>query len=86
MPLTRVLYDMEREGFAVDRDMLRELSDRFAARIDEMEGEIYSLAGEKFNILSTKQLGIILFEKLGLPPQKKTKSGYSTDAEVLEAL
>lgn len=86
LPLTRVLYDMEREGFAVDRDMLRELSDRFAARIDEMEGEIYSLAGEKFNILSTKQLGVILFEKLGLPPQKKTKSGYSTDAEVLEAL
>ena len=85
LPLTRVLYDMEREGFAVDRDMLRELSNRFAARIDEMEGEIYSLAGEKFNILSTKQLGIILFEKLGLPPQKKTKSGYSTDAEVLEA-
>ena len=86
LPLTRVLYDMEREGFAVDRDMLRELSDRFAARIDEMEGEIYSLAGERFNILSTKQLGVILFEKLGLPPQKKTKSGYSTDAEVLEAL
>ena len=86
LPLTRVLYDMEREGFAVDRDMLRELSDRFAVRIDEMEGKIYSLAGEKFNILSTKQLGVILFEKLGLPPQKKTKSGYSTDAEVLEAL
>lgn len=86
LPLTRVLYDMEREGFAVDGDMLRELSDRFAARIDEMEGEIYSLAGERFNILSTKQLGVILFEKLGLPPQKKTKSGYSTDAEVLEAL
>ena len=52
---------MEREGFAVDRVMLRELSDRFAVRIDEMEGEIYSLAGEKFNILSTKQLGVRLF-------------------------
>ena len=86
LPLTQVLYDMEREGFAVDENMLRELSDRFAARIDEMEEEIYSLAGEKFNILSIKQLGTVLFEKLGLPPQKKTKSGYSTDAEVLEAL
>lgn len=86
LPLTKVLFDMEREGIAVDKDMLSDLSDKFALRIAEIEQRIYELAGENFNILSTKQLGGILFEKLGLPPQKKTKSGYSTDSEVLEAL
>ena len=86
LPLVEVLYDMEREGFAIDREVLSALSDKFADRIRETEAEIYSLAGEQFNILSPKQLGNVLFEKLGLPPQKKTKSGYSTDAEVLEAL
>jgi len=86
LPLTEVLYDMEREGIAVDKDMLSDLSEKFALRIAEIEQKIYELAGENFNILSTKQLGSILFDKLGLPPQKKTKSGYSTDSEVLEAL
>ena len=86
LPLTRVLFDMEREGIAVDKDMLSDLSGKFALRIAEIEQSIFALAGETFNILSTKQLGAILFEKLGLPPQKKTKSGYSTDSEVLEAL
>ncbi len=86
LPLTKVLFDMEREGIAVDKDMLSSLSEKFALRIAEIEQRIYELAGGSFNILSTKQLGGILFEKLGLPPQKKTKSGYSTDSEVLEAL
>ena len=86
LPLTGVLFDMEREGIAVDKDMLSDLSEKFALRIAEIEQRIYELAGESFNILSTKQLGGILFDKLGLPPQKKTKSGYSTDSEVLEAL
>lgn len=86
LPLTEVLFDMEREGIAVDKEMLSALSEKFALRIAEIEHEIYELAGEEFNILSTKQLGGILFDKLGLPPQKKTKSGYSTDSEVLEAL
>ncbi len=85
-PLVTVLYDMEREGFMVDGDMLRQLRTLFASRLEGIEGEIYQLAGENFNILSTKQLGTILFEKLGLPPQKKTKTGYSTDSSVLEAL
>lgn len=86
LPLTRVLFDMEREGIAVDKEMLSSLSEKFALRIEEIQQRIFELAEENFNILSTKQLGGILFEKLGLPPQKKTKSGYSTDSEVLEAL
>jgi DNA polymerase-1 len=86
LPLVGVLYDMERIGFAVDRTVLDGLSQDFAARLAAMQRRIYELAGEEFNILSPKQLGGILFEKLGLPPQKKTKSGYSTDAEVLEAI
>jgi len=86
LPLAKVLFDMEQRGFAIDTDMLEQLSVQFAERISEIEGEIYSLAGETFNILSPKQLGGILFEKLGLPAQKKTKSGYSTSADVLEAI
>lgn len=86
LPLTEVLFDMEQTGIAVDSDMLSTLSEKFALRIADIEQNIYTLAGEKFNILSTKQLGSILFDKLGLPPQKKTKSGYSTDSEVLEVL
>lgn len=86
LPLVWVLYNMEKEGFSVDAGMLRQLSATFAARIGEIEEDIYGLAEERFNILSTKQLGAILFEKLGLPAQKKTKTGYSTDAAVLEAL
>lgn len=86
LPLVWVLYDMEKEGFAVDAGMLRHLSGTFSGRVKKIEENIYTLAGETFNILSPKQLGTVLFEKLGLPAQKKTKTGYSTDAAVLESL
>ncbi len=86
LPLLRVLYDMEQLGFSVNPDVLRELGKQFSARAQQLQGEIYELAGESFNILSTKQLAEILYEKLHLPPWKKTKSGYSTDAESLETL
>lgn len=86
LPLVKVLYDMERVGFALDREELERLSARFHARIDVLAREIFDHAGEEFNILSTKQLGAILFEKLGLPVVKKTKTGFSTDSEVLERL
>lgn len=86
LPLERVLFDMEQIGFALDTDVLREMSTTFKVRIDAIAEEIYRFAGERFNILSTKQLGAVLFDKLQLPPWKKTKSGYSTDAETLETL
>lgn len=86
MPLMQVLYSMEREGFTMDTAVLKELQKEFSAQQQELEGRIYALAGEKFNILSPKQLGSILFEKLGLPHGKKTKSGYSTDSDTLEAI
>jgi len=86
LPLAEVLADMEHEGFKVDKDRLRELSALYSERIDKLTQEIYELAGEEFNINSTKQLSVILFEKLSLPPVKKTKTGYSTDVEVLEKL
>lgn len=86
LPLERVLFDMEQIGFALDTDVLQEMSTTFKVRIDAIAEEIYRLAGERFNILSTKQLGAVLFDKLQLPPWKKTKSGYSTDAETLETL
>ncbi len=86
LPLSHVLFTMERAGFAVDAQQLNDLGAQFGARIIAAEKEIFALAGEPFNILSPKQLGAVLFEKLGLPVQKKTKSGYSTDAEVMEKL
>ena len=87
MPLCRVLFQMEQEGFTIDTVLLDDLSRDYAARIEAVRREIYTLAGtEEFNIASTKQLGQILFEKLGLPVVKKTKTGYSTNAEVLERL
>ncbi|MBQ2661456.1 MAG: DNA polymerase I [Clostridia bacterium] len=86
LPLTNVLFDMEKQGFAVDIPVLQAMSEVFKQRISELEDEIYKMAGEKFNIQSTKQLADILFNKLGLPPVKKTKSGFSTDLEVLEKL
>ncbi|MDI7246636.1 MAG: DNA polymerase I [Bacillota bacterium] len=86
MPLVAVLADMEMAGVAVDPESLGRLSRDMAGRMAELEQEIYQLAGEEFNINSPRQLGHVLFEKLGLPAVKKTKTGYSTDAEVLEEL
>ncbi|MBX5476198.1 MAG: DNA polymerase I [Clostridia bacterium] len=86
LPLVPVLARVEAAGICVDRAALEELGRTFAARIAELEQEIYDLAGGPFNINSTQQLGVILFERLGLAPLRKTKTGYSTDAETLEAL
>lgn len=86
LPLSRVLYRMEQEGFLVDDGVLLQMQAQFELRASELSVKIYKLAGEPFNILSTKQLGVILFERLGLPPQRKTKSGYSTDADTLDRL
>lgn len=86
LPLSGVLFGMEQDGFRVDSEVLRQLQKQFETRAAALAGEIYGLAGEQFNILSPKQLGSILFEKLMLPPQRKTKSGYSTDAETLDRL
>jgi DNA polymerase-1 len=86
MPLVRVLMAMERAGVRVDIEMLRDMSAQFAYELEAIEAEIHQLAGERFNVNSTQQLGRILFEKLGLPPRRKTKTGYSTDSSVLEAL
>lgn len=86
LPLCPVLARMERVGVLVDRRALREFGADLREGISRAEQTIYDLAGERFNILSPKQLGTILFEKLGLPPIKKTKTGYSTNADVLEKL
>ena len=86
MPLVEVLGDMEYIGVMVDKDKLIELGEEFKSLISSLEKDIYLLADEEFNINSPKQLGVILFEKLGLPIIKKTKTGYSTNAEVLEEL
>ncbi len=86
IPLSLVLAEMEMEGFLVDTDGISEYGNELGARIAEIEQEIYSLVGYKFNLNSPKQLGVALFGDLGLPAKKKTKSGYSTNAEVLESL
>ncbi|BFH64444.1 DNA polymerase I [Paenibacillus azoreducens] len=86
MPLSRILADMEKQGIAVHKDDLMELGKEFEAQINGLVQEIYEIAGTEFNLNSPKQLGEILFVKLGLPVIKKTKTGYSTDAEVLEKL
>lgn len=86
LPLAKVLGDMELCGFLVDSEGLKNLSTELGKRISVIEKEIYSLVGYEFNLNSPKQLGVALFEKLGLPAKKKTKSGYSTNAEVLEEL
>lgn len=85
-PLCQVLYAMEKEGIAIDRSQLERFGQMLADRISDCETVIYSYSDGVFNINSTKQLGDILFEKLGLPPVKKTKTGYSTNADVLEKL
>ncbi len=86
MPLSLVLYDMEREGIEVRKEELKLYGDSLIARIVELEQSIHEQAGEQFNINSPKQLGEILFDKLKLPGGKKTKTGYSTAADVLEKL
>lgn len=86
LPLTVILSDMEIEGFNVNEDLLDEMTITFKEDIDKLEKEIYDLAGEEFNINSPKQLGTILFERLELPVIKKTKTGFSTNIDVLEAL
>jgi len=86
MPLAAVLAGMEAAGVAVDVPYLADLSAELAGRLEELAAEIYRLAGMEFNINSPRQLGFALFEKLQLPALKRTKTGYSTDAEVLEQL
>ncbi|MBP2653498.1 MAG: polymerase [Firmicutes bacterium] len=86
LPLTEVLAAMEVNGIKVDVDKLQTMSQDIAYKIEVLLSEIYSLAGERFNVNSTKQMGYILFDKLKLPVVKKTKTGYSTDVEVLEKL
>lgn len=86
LPLSEALADMEFTGFKVDRDELLRLGDEYDEFIKEKERIIFSLAGEEFNVNSPKKLSEILFDKLGIKPIKKTKTGYSTDAEVLEKL
>jgi DNA polymerase-1 len=86
MPLINVLIDMEKEGIKIDTERLNDISKDLAAEIDGIQKRIFFLAGEEFNINSPKQLGIILFQRLGLKPLKKTKTGYSTNMNVLEEL
>ena len=86
MPLCKVLANMEYEGFKVDIEKLEELGEELDKKIEILKESIYNLSGEEFNINSPKQLGVILFEKLELPVIKKTKTGYSTNAEVLDKL
>ncbi len=86
MPLIYVLYDMENEGISVDKEALYEYGRSLDNGIRKLEEEIYEYAGEGFNINSPKQLGVILFEKLKLPFAKKTKTGYSTSADILQKL
>ena len=86
MPLVFTLADMENEGIIACREALTEYGDKLAVRIAELEKQIYEEAGEEFNINSPKQLGVILFEKLSMPYGKKTKTGYSTAADVLDRL
>ena len=86
MPLVFVLYRMQKEGIAVKAQELRDYGVKLQGRIDELEKKIYEEAGQQFNINSPKQLGVVLFENLHLPSGKKTKTGYSTAADVLEKL
>ena len=86
MPLSYVLYDMEKEGVIVKREELKEYGEALTERIEELEQRIYKQAGEPFNINSPKQLGEVLFEHMNIPGGKKTKTGYSTAADVLEKM
>src|SRR5690625_7779263 len=86
MPLALILGEMEHVGVQVDISRLEQMGGELTQRLTDIEEEIFSLAGESFNVNSPKQLGTILFEKLSLPVIKKTKTGYSTAADVLEKL
>lgn len=86
MPTIYTLYDMEQRGIKVNKEELKEYGEQLISKIEELEQEIYRLAGEEFNINSPKQLGIVLFEHLKLPYAKKTKTGYSTNVDILEKL
>ena len=86
LPLADVLFEMERNGFKIDLSALEQMTKAYEVRINDLLDKITNLAGENFNPNSPKQLGVILFEKLGLKAGKKTKSGYSTNAEVLETI
>ena len=86
LPLSLVLFEMEKTGILVDRAGLKKYEEDLTISIDALEKKIYEEAGEEFNILSPKQLGVILFEKMNMPSSKKTKTGYSTSADVLEKL
>ncbi|UAC47527.1 DNA polymerase I [Bacillus aquiflavi] len=86
MPLSRILASMESQGVKIDIERLQEMGHGLQEKLTKIEQKIYHLAGETFNINSPKQLGVILFDKLGLPVIKKTKTGYSTSADVLEKL
>lgn len=86
LPLVEVLASMESCGVRADREVLNTIGDSLKGRIEKLTADIYTLAGEEFNINSPKQLGVILFEKLGLPNGKKTKTGYSTSADILEKI
>ena len=86
LPLTQVLAIMELEGVRIDAAYLEAMGVELSGRIEELAQKLYEAAGEEFNLNSSKQLGVILFEKMGLPVIKKTKTGYSTDAEVLDTL
>lgn len=86
LPLAEILGEMEVDGFKLDQERLKQMGSELQQKLEQLTAEIYELAGTGFNINSPKQLGVILFEKLGLPPLKKTKTGYSTNADVLEKL
>ena len=88
LPLNDVLFDMEQAGFKIDRTALSKMSSEYEKRISELNDKIIGYAGENFNVNSTKQLGVILFEKMGLKSKKrnKTKTGYSTSADILEEM
>ncbi len=86
LPLVEVLFDMEKEGFRIDLDILNELNDKYSKELDSLIRQIIELAGKPFNVNSTKQLASVLFEDLGLKSGKKTKTGYSTNVEVLNSI
>lgn len=86
LPLAPILYGMEKRGILLDSEILKAQSETLAKDLKELEGKIFEISGEEFNVGSPKQLAKILFEKLNLPPSKKTKTGFSTDTDVLEKL